>query len=350
VATIREAVRADNDELLALTALTPMDGRISIGTDRSPDFFRLLESRGPSRVLVAEESGRIVGAVSTSLTRVRVAGQPEPVHYLGDLRVHPGHRGLGLAEALLWAMREVLLADGADLILATAAFGNDRVRTYFEGRGGLPRAVPLGEFRIYQLLPARGGPRAGRGEVREAALSTGLLELYRKFYEPYQFAPLPEVGPLSDARHWQAASAEGIAAGLSLIDVGEARRNILFGLPFVLGHTAAALRALGRVLPLPELPRVSEPIRMLYVRMMACRPGREDALAALIQEARSAASGGRYHFVAFALHERDPLSRLLPRFPRFVFRSQAYVIGLRRRPDELLRLAAKLPYEDYSLV
>lgn len=164
---IREATRDDNDGLLALTAMTPMGGDIAVRSDRFPDFFRLLDRRGPSRVLVAEENRTIVGSLSANRVEVYVEGNPEAVHYIGDLKVHPEYRRSGLATRLLKAMQRDLEAAGADLVLCTAAFGNKRVLPYMEGRAGLPRAAALGVFKVYQLLPSR---RPGEGapyEVRE---------------------------------------------------------------------------------------------------------------------------------------------------------------------------------------
>src|SRR5512136_1748758 len=117
MAMIREARREDNAGLLALTAVAPMGGAIAVRSDRSPDFFRLLERRGPSRVLVAEEGGTIVGSLSANRVPAYVEGVPEDIHYVGDLKVHPDLRGSGIAAGLLKAMEEDLRAAGADLVL-----------------------------------------------------------------------------------------------------------------------------------------------------------------------------------------------------------------------------------------
>jgi predicted N-acetyltransferase YhbS len=347
---IREATRDDNDGLLSLTAMTPMGGDISIKTDRSPDFFRLLDRRGPSHVLVAEEGGKIVGSVSVTRVPVYVDEKRESVHYLGDLKVHPDHRKAGLAVGLLKAMHRDLLADGADLVLSTAAYGNEKVLPFFDGRAGLPRAVPIGVFRVYQLLPSRRRRDADPYTVREEPEHPEMLRLYNNHFRQYQFGPVCEPGALGNARNWVARTHGEIQASLSLVDVRDARQNVIVRLPFFLGRLVSILRAVRRIVPVADLPAINTPIRMLYIKAMACREGHEEALGHLIQEARIAAFKGHSHFLAVGLHETDPVGLRLAKFFKFTFKSMGFVVGLKRGNDELVQLTRRIPYEDYSLV
>jgi predicted N-acetyltransferase YhbS len=347
---IREATRNDNEGLLSLTAATPMDGTISIRTDRYPDFFRLLDRRGPSRVLVAEEGGAIVGCVSAARVPVHVDGRLDTVHYLGDLKVHPGHRGAGLAASLLNAMHHDLREAGADLVLSTAAYGNDKVRPFFDGKGGLPRAVPAGVFRVYQILPSRRRSVAGPYAIREEPETPEVLALYNDHFRHYQFGPVFGPGALRGARTWTARSNGEIEAALSLVDYGDARQNVIIRLPFVLGRLVSFLKSVRHFVPVPDIPAKNTPIRILYIKALAFRDGHEEALARLVGEARRLAFESRYHFVAVGLHESDPMLLRLARLPKFTFKSMLFVAGLTRGNDELTRLTRRVPYEDYSLV
>ena len=82
MASIRNATPSDNEGLLWLTSMTPMKGKISIRVDRNPNFFRLLDRRGSSQVLVAEEEGKIVGCISVASAPVHIDGKLESVYYL----------------------------------------------------------------------------------------------------------------------------------------------------------------------------------------------------------------------------------------------------------------------------
>ena len=63
----RLANKSDNIKLLELTSSVSMDGDISLRIDRNPDFFKILELRGESLVVIAEENQKIIGAVCSSL-------------------------------------------------------------------------------------------------------------------------------------------------------------------------------------------------------------------------------------------------------------------------------------------
>jgi len=350
MARIREATRSDNDGLLSLTSMTPMGGDISIRTDRYPDFFRLLDRRGRSRVLVAEEDGRIVGSVSAARVPVHVDGKCEFVHYLGDLKVHPDHRGDGLAAGLLKAMHRDLTAADADLVLCTAAYGNEKILPFFDGREGLPRATAIGVFKVYQILPSRRRREAAPYSIQEEPGHPDMDHLYNDYFRRYQFGPVFQPGAFQGARHWGARVDGEIKAAISLLDVGDSKQNVLIRLPFVLGSLAALLRALRRLIPLAELPEKNRPIRMMYIRALACRDGHEDALGHLVQSARNLSFEQDYHFLAIGLHEKDPTGRRLAGFPKFTFKSMGFVVGLKRGDDEVMRLTKRVPYEDYSLV
>jgi predicted N-acetyltransferase YhbS len=347
---IREATRADNEGLLSLTAMTPMGGDISVRSDRYPDFFRLLDRRGPSHVLVGEEDGTIVGSVSVNRVPVYVDGIRESVHYLGDLKVHPDHRKAGLAAELLKAMHHDLLAAGTDLVLCTAAFGNSKVLPYFEGRTGLPGAVALGVFKVHQLLPSCRRKHSGRYAIGEELERAEMLRLYDDRFRSYQFGPVVGPGALRDTRHWVARSDGEIRASLALVDVGDSRQNVIIRLPLLLGSLVGIVRAIDRFVPLADLPAKNTAIRTLYIKAMGCQTGHEEALDDLIQEARFQAFKDHYHFLTVGLHERDPERLRLAKIPKFTFKSLGFIVGLRRDPDALVRLTKKVPYEDYSLV
>ncbi len=86
------------------------------------------------------------------------------------------------------------------------------------------------------------------------------------------------------------------------------------------------------------------------MKALACVDGDDGAVGALLGQARKTAFEGGYHFVAAGVHEKDTSSRWFAGVPKITFKSRAFVLGLRRGREELLRLAEGVPYEDYSLV
>jgi len=345
---IREATRSDNEALLSLTSMTPMSGHHSIRIDRQPDFFRLLDRRGRSHVLVAEEGGFIIGCVSVSQVLVHIDQRHESVHYLGDLKIHPHHRGTGLAVRLIKSIRDLLEAD-IDLVMCTVAHGNRNVLPLFDGRSGLPKPVALGTFNVFQILPSPRRPKTTTLTIREEPAHPDLVRLYNDYYGRYQLGPVFQTGSLHKSRHWVARSGGDIRAALSLVDVGDAKQIVLIRLPFRLRILVSFLRPLRHLFPIANLPEINHPIRILYIKSLACRKGQDKALDLLIQTARNVVLEQNYHFLTIGVHEKDPLRKRLTKYPKFNYKSMGFAVSLKRGTNGLLRLRQGIPYVDYSL-
>jgi GNAT superfamily N-acetyltransferase len=347
---IRQATRSDNEGLLKLTSMTPMDGEISIRIDRHPDFFTLLDRRGRSHVVVAEANGVIVGCISAARVLVHVNGKPKSVHYLGDLKVHPDYRGTGLAFRLLKSMHLLLLKTDSDLVFLTAAYGNERVMPFFNGRAGLPKAVPLGIFKVYQVLPSPRRRKTSRYAVNPEHDLPALTRFYNHYFRQYQFGPIFQSDSLRNAAHWAARYEGEIKASISMVDVGDFKQNVLVRLPFLLERLVAFIRYMHGIVPVANLPERNKPIRILYVKAFACVKGHEEALAQLIQIARNVSYEREYHFLAVGIHERDPLTRIFAKYPKFTFKSLGFAVRLNNKSNDVFLLKQGVPYEDYSLV
>ncbi len=350
MARIRNATRSDNEGLLWLTSMTPMKGKISIRVDRNPNFFRLLDRRGCSQVLVAEEEGKIVGCISVACVPVHIDGKLESVYYLGDLKVHPDYQRTGLAVRLVKSMYRHLEAADADLVICTAAYGNQHVLPFFNGRAGLPKAVAIGMFKVFQIFPSPRRPNTTNYGIQEEPEHPDLYRLYNDYFRPYQFGPFFQPDSLQDARHWVARAGGDVQAALSLLDVGDSKQNVLIRLPLVLGILVTFFRSIHRVIPIANLPETNQPVRILYIKTLACRRGHEVALDLLVQRARNVSFEERYHFLVIGVHEKDPLAKRFVKYPKFIFKSLGFVVSLKRGNDEIDRLMREVPYEDYSLV
>lgn len=93
------ATRADDAELRAILAATPMPGRISVSFRREPSFFAAAGVEGPFHQVVVcrdRQQNRIAGFGCRSVRQRYVNGRPTPVGYLSGLRALPEYRGLGL--------------------------------------------------------------------------------------------------------------------------------------------------------------------------------------------------------------------------------------------------------------
>ena len=358
---IREAVEGDNETLLALTRSTPMAGSISLRIDRDPDFFALLLLRGEGKVYVAVRGREVIGCISTALRTAYVSGVPETVAYVGDMKVHPRFSGTRIALRLIQTLEAHLRSVGIDLCFSVVADGNQRVMPLFEGRLGIPRWASLGRFLVDELIPS---PFLGRSrqhciESAEAADLPAITMLLDRFQRSRQFAPQLSKDDLARTLSGQreepfskmlvARNRGSIVATLSLHDTREVKRNVVIDASASLRCALALLRIAAAPLSGFRVPRIGEPLRVLYARFVACEEGHGQALQALVAMARAEAFRRQFTFLVIGLHEQDPLRSLVRGIPRFTFSSLALATSL-TRPERLESLATGIPFEDFALV
>jgi predicted N-acetyltransferase YhbS len=358
---IREAVEGDNEALLALTRSTPMAGSISLRIDRDPDFFALLRLRGEGKVYVAMRGRELVGCISAALRTAYISGVPETVAYVGDMKVHPRFSGTRIALRLIQTLEAHLRSAGIDLCFSVVADGNQRVMPLFEGRLGIPRWASLGRFLVDELIPSPFPGRSRRHgiESAEAADLPAITMLLDRFHRSRQFAPQISQDDLARmlsgsreepfSKMFVARNRGSVVATLSLHDSREVKRNVLLDASASIRCALALLRIAAAPLPGFRVPRIGEPLRVLYARFVACEGGHGQALQALVAMARAEAFRRRFTFLVMGLHERDPLRSLVRGIPRFTFSSHALATSL-TRPERLESLATGLPYEDFALV
>ncbi len=358
---IRQASEADNDELIALTRMTPMDGGISLRIDREPDFFALLRLRGKSKVFVAVRGPQVIGCISAALRTAYISGVPETIAYIGDMKVHPSFSGSLVAVRLIKALEADLRLNGIDLCFCVAADGNHRVMPLFEGRLGMPRWVRLGRFLVNGLIPSPFKSHSKRSfiDAAQPADLPAMTSLLDRFHRSRQFAPQlgeDEVAQtLSNSpeepfpKTFVARTGQRVVATLTLCDTAPVKRNVLLNAPASLKAALALLRVAAAPFPGFHVPRMGQALRLLTARYAACEDGQHLALEALLALARAEAFRHEFSFLMLGLHERDPLRRLVRRIPRFTFSSLALATSL-GDPSGLENRVAGIPFEDYALV
>lgn len=315
-ATIRLSRSNDDPALVSLSARSPMQAPLTICIERSPSFFALRDLRGPSRTLVAERDGMVVGCVSVTTRRVLWNGEPREVDYVADLKVPPAERRSGIGRALV----EATLRDARRMLVWTGAVGNDALSGVLRSTG--LGSAPLATFSALQLLPFFVGSRTPDDVARACPSDEDELRaLLDTAFRRRRLAPALDsttgLGGIPLDGHLVLRRAGRIVAALATWEGSSVKQTRVV-------RMTRALRLLQRATTLlpgaPALPPEGSLLRFHCVRNAVCRDDAVDALAVLSRAALREASGRGDHFLLFGCDERDPFAGAVARMPRLTYR------------------------------
>ena len=328
--TARDAVTEDNQALVDLAAACPMEGDIGLCMDRAPDFFALNRLEGERwRVGVVDgPDGAPVGCICMAERRVHLDGRPSPALYVSDLKVHPEHRGAGVADALVEWARDACLAAGGDRVPAflTILAGNRAMQRRMVGSPGLPRLDRIATIRNHSvsLLWRRRPPgveglrieQGGPGDVEEMAALWREVATGRRFSAVYDAASLAawiEGAPNLDlSSYWLARRANGRLAGfLGLWDQFPFKQMRVTAYSRRLAAARAAFNALAPLVRATALPPAGGHLRVLNAVHVCVPAGEPEVLRALLIAGYNGSRGRGYSFLNLGLDVEDPLAPAL---------------------------------------
>jgi GNAT superfamily N-acetyltransferase len=131
--------RAEGRDAAALARLIDQ-----LGYAAAPDEVagRLADMEAEGRiVLVAEQDGRVIGCLSTSV--MRVLHRPAPVGRISMMVVDEGHRGRGIGARLVRAAEETLAAQRCYMVEVTSRFSRTDAHRFYERLGYEQTSVRL---------------------------------------------------------------------------------------------------------------------------------------------------------------------------------------------------------------
>ncbi len=359
------ASRADDAQLRAILAATPMAGRIAVSFRRDPSFFDAAVVDGDFHQVVVcrdRQGGRIVGFGCRSVRDRFANGRPTPVGYLSTLRVLPEYRSLGLV-ARGFAYFRALHRDGkAPIYLTTIAEGNERaLSTLTTGRAGLPEYAFAGRYHTVVIpIARRRHGFTGRDpalEIRPATAADrdGLVAFLQAVGPARQFFPC--LGP--DDFFEPASTFRDLAPGDLLLAFRRGRlvgtlgrwsqqgfrQAVVEGYARPLGWLRPVYNAWATVSGRPRLARVGEPIRSLIAAVPTVLDDDVSVFDALLRAALAGASAGPADYLLVGLHETDPLLSTAQRLGAESYVTRMYLVswedgrpfraGLDRRPSYL---------------
>ncbi len=326
----REAGPEDNEALVALAAACPMEGEIGLCIDRAPDFFALnrLEGEQWKVGVVDGPDGRPVGCICVAERTVHLNREPAQAMYVSDLKVHPDHRGKGVADSLAEWAREACVAAGGDDVLAflTVLAGNRRMQRRMESRSGrfhLERIATVRNHSVSLLWkrrpPRMEGVRVERGrpeDVAEMAARWQEVARGRQFsavYDAASFESWIQAAPDLDlSSYWLARRADGRVAGfLGLWDQFPFKQMRVTSYSRRLAAVRASFNALAPLSGATRLPPAGGHLQNLNAVHVCVEPDEPEVLRGLLVEGYNAARGRGYSFLNVGLDVADPLRSAL---------------------------------------
>ena len=322
-AAVRWATPDDDAALRRLCRRTPIVGPISYCLEREPDFFALTKLQGAAggRIAVIDHGDDIVTMAMMAPQRVWIAGEPQQVSYLGDLKVDPDHRNNGLAGRAVSFLAHELRQMGIDRSYFLILAGNRA----FERLESAPEHFAVRKLRpVRNFLVPFGSERAAQSDMVIGRATPDaipeMLAVWNRVNGRRTFAPVLD----------ERLFAQWLSGSLSLADFRLARRDgTLVG--FCATWNASAIKQIrllrlsigllamtkmyniaAPLLGRPRFPALNEHLRFLYVSHICAENA--EVLESLLETIHHQHRTDGHLYFDLALDREDPLSSAVARF------------------------------------
>lgn len=346
----RLATNKDNQQLIALTAVSGMVGETALRIDRKPDFFKLLTMRGDSKVFIALDNETLIGCLCVSLQNVYVGGQIVPLHYIGDFKVAEAYRNKGIGLQLCNQLADYLTSIDADLAFLNFSKGNARPVSFFKNRPHVPDFDNIGVFNIHQFIGKKKKAFHSGYTIELSPVTDKVLKFLNSHYSKYEFGSVVTKEKLEDTTVFIIQHENKILAAMCLVDTMKVKQNVVMKLSWKNKLLLLLVNMFAGVLGISKMPALHEPVQMMYIKYLAIDSPDKQLVKFLINHARNVVYERFYSFVSIGLHEKDPLHACLSNLFKLTFNSIGMLVSLKDNRDLIKKVKQGIPFEDYSLV
>lgn len=340
----------DNQQLLELTMSAGMPGKMALRIDRHPDFFKLNNLRGETKVYVALDETKIVGSICVSDQLVFIDKKQYPLYYISDFKVAQTHRNLGIGLELTNMVVTYLETQNADFAFLNVSKGNKRPFVFFSDRGQYPDFQNIGTFTTFQYIGSNSKFSNKKYKIELAEGTSEVLEFLNNFYSQYELANVVTNDKIKDSDLYVVREQNQILAVMSIIDTMHMKQNVVLKMPWHLKGVIACINLFCKLFNLSRLPKENEAIKMLYIKYFAIKKYDKTLISALISFAKQQAYNKSYSFVSISMHENDILLQKLPKFMRFTFQSAGMLVSMKDSKRLMKLIKEGMPFRDYSTV
>lgn len=334
---------ADEPEIRALLASTPMPGALSVRFAREPDYFLGCSVMGDTfEVLIAREagSGELAGVLCRSEQQAFVNGVETTLGGIGGVRIAARHRGQHLLERG-WP------AFGRRDLLHTGVIADDNPRAVraMVGRApGAPTIRRMGGLTTVALLVGRGRRRADPAGTTIARMDPERLDQLADFLarqgQRHQFAPLRGIAELQDGRRMRglalhdvlvAVRAGRIVGSLACWDQRAFKQDIVDSYGPALRRARPALNVVARAVGAAPLPGAGEMIDAAFGALPLVADDDPVVFDALLDACLALARSRGLAWLMVGLAEADPLLRVARRRLHVTYRASVYAVAWEAR-------------------
>ena len=346
----RIATQEDNDQLIELTASAGMAGEIALRIDRNPNFFKLLELRGETKVYIAAESNKIIGSLCVSVQYVYIKRELFPVHYIGDFKVAKSHRNRGVGLSLTNKVASYLMSIDADLVFLNVSKGNIKPFSFFTDRSVGTDFQSIGGFNIYQFSGKRKFETHPEFEIETVKVTDELITFFNDIYQKYELGSQITERKLEGTNILAVRQNGSLIAAMCLIDTMHLKQNIVTKVSFKMNVLLKLVNAISPLLGISKMPVLNQPVKMIYIKYLALKNDDKHLIRLLISRAKHIAYKKSYSFVSIGLHEKDSLNNYFSGMMKFTFNSVGMLSSLKGSTALVNQIKEGIPFEDYSIV
>jgi hypothetical protein len=342
---VDDADCAADADLRRILAETPMAGQIAVSFRREPSYFAAAVADGGFRQVIGArdcETGHLVAFGSRSVRSRYVNGRPEPVGYLGNLRVLENHRNRGVVARGYRFMRE-LHGDGRTaLYLTTIAAGNElAIRVLTSGRAGLPKYHPLGDLHTL-AIPLRSRARGNAippGLTIRQAVTDDLPAILaflaasgsaRQFFPCYTaddfFTSTSAFRDLQPADLWLAHRDGRLVGTLGGWDQHRFRQSVVHDYGSAIRWSRPLYNALAKLRGRPPLPATGELFRYLVGALPLVADNDPAVFQALLDSLLHHVADGAGSHLLLGLHTNDPLLPVARAYQTTCYTTHVYLV------------------------
>ncbi len=351
------AMLDDDAELRALLRHNIMEGDIGVSFRREPSYFYAAAVQGREAQVykgVDRRSGALAGLGGRFVLPAYINGTQMDIGYLADLRVEADYRsGIGLRRGFDFLRH---LHDMQPLPIYTTMIlrGNKvALTTIAANRAGMPVYRPQGF--VHTPMITLGWPKKAL-HIQGVEISSGKAEDIPKIFafinqqhQHRQFAPHYEASDLGTARLRDLKAEDFFVARrqgkiIGVMAAWDQYRFRQIHVEYYRGQWRW-LKPLYRILsvfsPLTPLPEPGKSLRCLYVVLVAIADDDCAVFRVLLRALYRRYSGGVWHYLTCALHERDPLLPVLKEYWHIAVGGHLFTVDF---GDASLILDERVPY------